>query len=101
MPTMSSVSQPSIMSAEGLVPSRPIEPVTKGRSSGSAARPLSALATPAPSRSATSIDLVGRALRALADEHRHLVARVERLGGAAQVLVARADDRGVIGRRPA
>jgi hypothetical protein len=49
------VSQPSIMSALGFVPSRPIEPVTNGRSSGSAARPLSAFATPAPSNSATRI----------------------------------------------
>src|SRR5215217_9350655 len=52
---MKSVSQFSIMSFEGLVPSSPIEPVTKGRSSGNAALPLSALATPHPKRSATSL----------------------------------------------
>lgn len=52
---MSRVSQPSIMSAEGFVPSRPIVPVTNGRSSGTAARPFSALAMPAPSTSATSM----------------------------------------------
>ena len=38
-PTINSVSQPIIMSQLGLVPSRPIEPVTHGRSSGSAALP--------------------------------------------------------------
>ena len=52
---MSSVSQPCISSQLGRVPSSPIEPVTKGRSSGSAALPSSALATPAPSSSAISI----------------------------------------------
>ena len=45
-------------------------------------------------------DLVGRALGTLSDEHGDLGARVERLGGAAQVLVARADDGGVVGRGP-
>src|SRR5215208_6349763 len=54
VPTMSSVSQFSIMSFEGLVPSKPIEPVTKGRSSGSAARPLRAFATPHPRMSTAS-----------------------------------------------
>ena len=54
VPTISSVSQSSIMSALGFVPSRPIAPVTNGRSSGTTARPLSALATPAPSASATA-----------------------------------------------
>ena len=42
------------MSSLGAVPSRPIGPVTKGRSSGSTSRPSRALATPAPSSSATS-----------------------------------------------
>src|SRR5215213_9783469 len=51
---MSSVSQFSIMSFEGLVPSKPIEPVTNGKSSGSAARPLRAFATPHPRMSAAS-----------------------------------------------
>src|SRR5690348_10361594 len=54
-PIMSSVSHSAIKSQLGLVPSKPIEPVTKGNSSGSAALPSSALATPAPSSSATSI----------------------------------------------
>ena len=53
-PTMSSVSQPIIMSQLGLVPRRPIDPVTNGSSSGTAALPSSAFATPAPSVSATS-----------------------------------------------
>ena len=53
-PTISSVSQPIIRSQLGRVPSRPIEPVTNGRSSGTAALPSSAFATPAPSVSATS-----------------------------------------------
>jgi hypothetical protein len=51
---MRSVSQPCIMSSEGFVPSRPIEPVTYGTSSGTTARPLSAFAMPAPSSSATA-----------------------------------------------
>jgi hypothetical protein len=48
------VSQSIIMSQLGRVPSRPMAPVTYGRSSGSTAFPSSALATPAPSSSATS-----------------------------------------------
>ena len=53
-PTISSVSQPVIRSQLGFVPSKPIEPVTNARSSGSTAFPSSAFATPAPSSSATS-----------------------------------------------
>ena len=53
-PTMSRVSHSIIRSQLGLVPRRPIEPVTNGRSSGTTALPSSALAIPAPSRSATS-----------------------------------------------
>ena len=53
-PIISSVSQPCIIASLGFVPSRPIEPVTKDRSSGSTSRPLSALATPAPRRTASS-----------------------------------------------
>ena len=56
---MSSVSQSCIMSQDGLVPSRPSDPVTYGRSSGTAARPSSALATPAPSLFATAITSSG------------------------------------------
>ncbi len=52
---MNSVSQSCIMSQDGLVPSRPRPPVTNGRSSGTAALPSSALATPAPSLFATAI----------------------------------------------
>ena len=66
--------------------------MTKGRSSGSTARPLSALATPAPSSSATSIDLVGGVSGALADEDGDLFARVEHVGGAAQIVVGGPDD---------
>jgi hypothetical protein len=51
---MKNVSQFMTISWLGLLPSSPIGPVTKGRSSGSTSRPLSALATPQPSRSATS-----------------------------------------------
>ena len=54
VPIMSSVSQPMSMSSLGIVPSRPTAPVTNGRSSASTSLPRSALATPAPSRSATS-----------------------------------------------
>ena len=59
-PTISSVSQFVIMSQLGFVPSRPIEPVTNGKLSGTTALPSSALAMPAPSRSATSQHLVRR-----------------------------------------
>src|SRR2546423_626042 len=52
---MSKVSQFIIMFQLGVVPNRPSPPVTKGRSSGSAALPSKALATPAPSSSATSV----------------------------------------------
>jgi hypothetical protein len=52
-PIMNSVSHSAINSQLGFVPSRPIDPVTQGRSSGSTALPSSAFATPAPSRSAT------------------------------------------------
>ncbi len=51
-PIMKSVSQPFIRSHDALVPSRPMLPVHAGASSGSTALPRSALATPAPSRSA-------------------------------------------------
>ncbi len=53
-PTMSNRSQSRMSSYEGRVPSRPIDPVTYGRSSGSTSLPSNAFATPAPSRSATS-----------------------------------------------
>ncbi len=53
--------------SDGFEPSRPIGPVTNGRSSGSAARPSSALATPAPSSSATSTTSSAAFGRALAD----------------------------------
>src|SRR3954453_16602740 len=52
---MSNVSQPIIKSQDGFVPSKPIDPVTQGRSSGNAALPSSALATPALSLLATAI----------------------------------------------
>ena len=54
-PIISSVSHSIIMSQLGFVPSNPIDPVTHGNSSGNAALPSSALATPAPSLSATAI----------------------------------------------
>ena len=54
VPTISKVSQPVIRSELGLVPSRPMQPVTNGRSSGSTDLPSKALATPAPSISAIS-----------------------------------------------
>ena len=54
-PIISSVSHSFISVHDGFVPSRPIAPVTNGRSSGTAAFPSSAFATPAPSVSAVSI----------------------------------------------
>ena len=53
VPTMNSVSHPAIICSLAFVPSSPIEPVSQGRSSGSASRPLSARATPQPRMSAT------------------------------------------------
>jgi hypothetical protein len=55
VPTISNVSQPCISSQLGRVPSRPIDPVTNGRSSGSAALPSKAFAAPAPNTSQASI----------------------------------------------
>ncbi len=52
---MRSVSQSFIRVHDGFVPSRPMEPVTQGRSSGRTALPRSAFATPAPRTSATSV----------------------------------------------
>ena len=54
-PMVSSVSQSCIISYVGRVPSRPMEPVTHGSSSLRTSLPSSAFATPAPSRSATSV----------------------------------------------
>ncbi len=48
---MRRVSQFILMSQLGFEPSRPIGPVTNGRSSGTTDRPSSALAIPAPSSS--------------------------------------------------
>ena len=50
VPIISNVSQPFIKSELGRVPRSPIEPVTKGKSSGRTVLPSKALATPAPSR---------------------------------------------------
>ena len=55
VPIISRVSQSSIMSDDGLEPSRPMVPVTQGRSSGSAALPSRALAAPAFSLSAMAM----------------------------------------------
>ncbi len=63
----------------------PIEPVTHGRSSGSAALPSSALAAPASSRSATAMTSSVARERAGADQHGDLLAAVEHFGGAAQI----------------
>ena len=88
------------MSQLGLVPSRPMVPVTNGRSSGTAALPSSALATPAPSRSATAMHLIGAHQRARADEHRDLLARVQHVGGALADRVAGARRAAADSRRP-
>ena len=85
----------------GFVPSSPMEPVTYGRSSGSAALPRRAFATPAPSRSAISFTSADGAHRALPDEHRDALASVQDLGRLAQFGLGRHDaglgvpDRGV------
>ncbi|SKS07826.1 Uncharacterised protein [Mycobacteroides abscessus subsp. abscessus] len=52
---MSRVSQSRMRCQLAVVPSRPIDPVTQGRSSGSTSLPNSAFATPAPKRSATAV----------------------------------------------
>jgi hypothetical protein len=49
------VSQPCIRSQLGSVPSSPMAPVTKGRSSDNTSFPSSAFATPAPKRVANSV----------------------------------------------
>ena len=62
------------------MPSRPIEPVTHGRSSDSTSLPSSAFAAPAPSRSATWVSSVDAAAGALPDQQRDLLAGVEDVG---------------------
>ena len=79
---MSRVSAPCIMSQLGLVPNRPIEPVQNGTSSGTAALPSSALATPAPSSVGDRDDLVGGVQCPLTDQHRDLLAGIEDVRGA-------------------
>ena len=81
----SSVSHSFISVQLGFVPSRPIEPVQYGSVSSSTVRPSSAFATPAPSFSAICITSSCRAERALADEHRDLLAGVQDLGRLPQV----------------
>ena len=54
VPTISSVSQSSISSSLGLVPSSPRPPVAKGESSGTTVLPGSVLTIGAPSASATA-----------------------------------------------
>jgi hypothetical protein len=73
------------MSFDGLVPSRPIEPVTYGSVSGSAARPFSAFATPQPRQLRALHDLALGADRALADQHRDLLAGVQDLRRTSQL----------------
>ena len=53
---------------------RPIPPVVNGESSGSTALPSSALATGAPSMSASCVNLFARVQRALAGQYRDLAA---------------------------
>ena len=66
-----------ISSSLGSVPSSPIEPVTHGRSSGTTALPSSALAHAGAQVVGDRDHFVGRSERTGADQHRHLVARVE------------------------
>ena len=77
---VSSVSQSIIIWYDAVVPSSPIDPVTHGRSSESTSLPSSAFAAPAPSRSATCVSSASAPPRALPDEQRHLLPRVQDLG---------------------
>ena len=60
-------------------------PVQNGTSSGTAALPSSALATPAPSVSATAITSSVASQRTLSDQHRDPLAGVEDVGGLLQL----------------
>ena len=88
-PTIRSVSQAAIISLLARVPSQPTLPVTNGRSSGTAALPSSALATPAPSRSATAMTSSVAFERASPDEDGDFLAGVQHIGGASEILVGR------------
>ena len=92
-PTMSSVSHSFIMSQLGLLPSRPIEPVQNGSSSGMTALPNNALATPAPRMSATSITSSVALQCAGADQHRDFFARVKNFSRLPQILFLRYNPR--------
>ena len=85
VPIISRVSQSSIMSDEGLVPNRPMVPVTQGRVSGSTALPSRALAAPALQLVGQGDHLVHRAVGAGADQQSHLASGVQHLGGALQL----------------
>ena len=85
VPTISSVSQSSIASCDGSVPSSPIVPVVYGLSSGTAAFPSSALTIGAPSISAT-FQLVGGVERAAPGKNHDLLAGIQDLGGRAQIV---------------
>ena len=85
---MSSVSQRVINSQDGLVPRRPIEPVTQGSSLGSVALPRRAFAAPAPSRSATAITS-SVACKGGADQESDVLAGVQDVGGATQIRLVR------------
>jgi hypothetical protein len=74
-------------------------PVVKGESSASTALPSKALATGAPSRSATSVHLGARVQRALSNQDRDLAPAVQDVGGGAQLIARWLVDHGHPRRR--
>ena len=87
---MSTASQFFIAHDDGAVPRWPMPPVVKGESSASTALPSSALATGAPSRSATSVTSA-RAFRAPCPTRMATLSpAVQHIGGGAQLVGRRA-----------
>ena len=81
---MRNVSQPFIRSQDGLVPSKPSDPVTQGRSSGSTALPSKRLGDAGLQLLRDGDHFVGGAECAGADQDGDLLAGVEHGGGLAQ-----------------
>ena len=90
VPTISSVSQLSIASCDGCVPSSPMPPVVYGLSSGHGGLAEQRLDDRRGERLGQLLQLVGRAKRAAAGQDRDLLAGVQDVGGPLQVVLRRA-----------
>ena len=86
---MSSVSHSFIMSKLACVPSHPTDPVTNGRSSGTAALPSSAFADAGAEKVGDCDDFISRVHRAGADEDRDALPRIQHCCGALELRLLR------------